>query len=229
MKIVSDFKDFYDVGKAGDDEDVPVYRRFPALHWLVPGPDRVVAPAAVVEAVRDLWRDDTVPPALRQPADGPPCPVERCVVGLCGVAHAVYVVHDEVRVVDGGGKERAPVRCCGSFEQLVKVVDERVAFWRGHDAAKSRAWGSLAEQLQHPPRRRFRRERALPRQHPRRAVDAGAAAHQRRAARRDPRLRSQLVSQQKRRPQNVGPLGVVMPAPGVGHVLLRAAVFLPRR
>lgn len=160
MRIVSDFKDFYDVGRAHDDEDVPVYSRFCVVHHAVANADHAAAPRAVFEAAADLWRDDTVPPDLGY---GVPPGVDRCVIGLGGRAFSVYVVAEAVVTGRDGAVDRAPARCCASFDALLRALRERSAWWTAHgDATAGRLLAVLVERLEHPPRTRWRGARARP-------------------------------------------------------------------
>jgi len=180
VRIVSDFKDYYDVGRGWDDEDTPVYQRLGVEHVFVApagAPRRSreenTALETVQRAAADLWRDDTVPPYVQVEYARVPLPVERCVIGFCGQAFAVYLVAEQVWVAANGSKDRAPLRCCSNLEQLVRALDERRRWHSGHDddksAASARHCHDLVERLTSPARPntwRYREQHARPYEHP---------------------------------------------------------------
>ena len=144
MKILSDFKDYYDGGRALDDEDTPVYARFCVVHELpdVPRPEHR---ALIENASRDLWQRSTLPP------DAPWADVE--VIAFCGRLYPLY----RVGWSDIKGKQQT--RYCYTFDQYIRALEERHAFERTLE--HSTALGGLRDALKsvqssERPRHRFR-------------------------------------------------------------------------
>ncbi len=113
LKILSDFKDYYDGGRALDTEDTPVYARFSRVHDLPPQQLSAAQREMLENAGRDLWQPTMIPPF------SPVAQIE--VIAFCGRLFPYYVLRWT------NDKKKWTCRYCYTLDQYFRALEEYVA------------------------------------------------------------------------------------------------------